>query len=73
VTPVKTRARAVSGGYVLDGAKSLVPRPPTSELFVVAAELEDRGPALFILEPGTAGISVEPEPATGIRAAATAG
>jgi alkylation response protein AidB-like acyl-CoA dehydrogenase len=38
---------------------------------VIAAELEDRGPALFIVESGTTGISVEAEPAMGIRAAAT--
>ena len=45
---------------------------PTAELFIVAAELEDGGPALFVVESRTAGgISVEPEPAMGIRAAAT--
>src|SRR5581483_8693901 len=42
------------------------------ELFIVAAELDGSGPALFIVEPGTEGISVEPEPAMGIRAGATA-
>ncbi len=67
-----TRARAAGGGFVLDGAKSLVPRGGDGELFVVAAELEDRGPSLFIVEPGTEGVSIEPEPAMGIRAAATA-
>jgi alkylation response protein AidB-like acyl-CoA dehydrogenase len=65
-----TRARAADGGYVLRGAKSLVPRAGDGELFVVAAELDAR-PALFIVESGTPGISVEPEPAMGIRAAAT--
>jgi alkylation response protein AidB-like acyl-CoA dehydrogenase len=68
---LQTRARAVAGGYALDGVKSLVPRAADSELFVVAAELENSGPALFIVEPGSAGIGVEPEPAMGIRAAAT--
>jgi alkylation response protein AidB-like acyl-CoA dehydrogenase len=68
---LQTRARQADGGYVLDGVKSLVPRAADSELFVVAAELEGRGPALFIVEPGTAGISVEPEPGMGIRAAGT--
>jgi alkylation response protein AidB-like acyl-CoA dehydrogenase len=65
------RARRADGGFVLDGAKSLVPRAADSELFVIAAELDDEGPALFIVEPGTAGVSTEPEPAMGLRAAAT--
>jgi alkylation response protein AidB-like acyl-CoA dehydrogenase len=68
---LETRARAVDGGYVLDGVKALVPRAHDGELFVVAAELEGRGPALFVVESKTPGISVEPGPAMGIRAAAT--
>jgi alkylation response protein AidB-like acyl-CoA dehydrogenase len=68
---LRTRAREVDGGYVLDGVKALVPRASDSELFIVAAELEGRGPALFIVEPNTSGISIEPEPAMGIRGAAT--
>jgi alkylation response protein AidB-like acyl-CoA dehydrogenase len=68
---LSTRARASNGGYVLDGVKSLVPRAKEGELFIVAAELEGRGPSLFIVESGFEGISVEPEPAMGIRAAAT--
>jgi alkylation response protein AidB-like acyl-CoA dehydrogenase len=68
---LKTNARQSNGGFVLDGVKSLVPRAGDSELFIIAAELEGRGPALFIVESRTAGLSIEPEPAMGIRAAAT--
>ena len=68
---LRTRARRSDGGFVLDGVKSLVPRASDSELFIVAAELEDVGPALFILEPGGKGLSIEREPAMGIRAGAT--
>jgi hypothetical protein len=64
-------AREANGGYVLDGAKSLVPRAADGELFIVAAELEGRGPALFIVESKTDGLSIEPEPAMGVRAAGT--
>jgi alkylation response protein AidB-like acyl-CoA dehydrogenase len=67
-----TRAREANGGYVLDGVKSLVPRASDGELFIVAAELVDDGPArpaLFIVESKADGISVEPEPAMGVRAA----
>lgn len=67
-----TRARAVDGGYVLDGVKSLVPRAAQCELFVVAADLEGIGPALFVVESSTAGLSLEAEPAMGLRAASTA-
>jgi alkylation response protein AidB-like acyl-CoA dehydrogenase len=68
---LQTRAHRAGDGFVLDGVKSLVPRAADAELFIVAAELEGEGPALFILESGTAGLSIEPEPAMGIRAAAT--
>jgi alkylation response protein AidB-like acyl-CoA dehydrogenase len=67
---LKVTARRAGGGYMLDGAKSLVPRAADGELFVVAAEL-DGTPALFIVESKTGGISVEPEPAMGVRAAGT--
>ena len=56
---------------MLSGVKAMVPRAADGELFVVAAELAGEGPSLFIVESRTAGISVEPEPAMGIRAAAT--
>src|SRR5581483_3301693 len=66
-----TQAKSTDGGYVIEGVKSLVPRAGDGELFVIAAELEGNGPALFIVESKSEGLSVEPEPAMGIRAAAT--
>ncbi len=66
-----TKARPGNGGYVLSGVKALVPRAGDSELFVIAAELQSNGPALFIVEAGAGGVSVEPDPAMGVRAAAT--
>ena len=66
-----TTARRTGGGYTLSGVKSLVPRAASAELFVVAAALDGK-PALFIVESGTKGVSVEGEPAMGLRAAATA-
>ena len=71
---LRTKARAAGGGYVLDGVKSLVPRTADAEVFIVAADLEGSGPtrpALFIVESKYPGISVEPEPGMGVRAAAT--
>jgi alkylation response protein AidB-like acyl-CoA dehydrogenase len=72
-TPTTT-ARAAGGGYVLDGVKALVPRAADAEVFVVAANLTGNTtsqPSLFIVESKTGGISVQPEPGMGIRAAGT--
>ncbi|MDQ6836325.1 MAG: acyl-CoA dehydrogenase family protein [Actinomycetota bacterium] len=66
-----TTARQAGGGYVPDGVKALVPRAADGELFVVAAELQGQGPALFVVESGSGGISVQADPAMGVRAAAT--
>jgi alkylation response protein AidB-like acyl-CoA dehydrogenase len=68
---LSTTARGSGGGYVLNGVKALVPRAADAEVFVVAADLEGQGPSLFIVEPKVGGISLEPEPGMGIRAAAT--
>jgi alkylation response protein AidB-like acyl-CoA dehydrogenase len=68
---LRTTARRAAGGYVLDGVKSLVPRADRAELFVIAADLEG-SPALFLVESGTTGITVEADPAMGLRAASMA-
>jgi alkylation response protein AidB-like acyl-CoA dehydrogenase len=68
---LRSTARPLHGGYVLDGVKALVPRAAEGELFVVAAQVPGQGPALFLVESKTHGISVEPDPAMGLRAAAT--
>ncbi|HEU5008069.1 MAG TPA: acyl-CoA dehydrogenase family protein, partial [Jatrophihabitantaceae bacterium] len=65
---LKTTAHRTSAGFKLHGVKSLVPRADTAELFIVAAQLEGK-PALFLLESGTAGVTIESEPAMGLRAA----
>jgi hypothetical protein len=68
---LQTRAtRTSSGAFVLDGAKSLVPRAAEAELLIVAAEL-DGAPSLFMVEPGATGLSTAAEPGMGVRAAAT--
>jgi alkylation response protein AidB-like acyl-CoA dehydrogenase len=67
----ETKARREGEDWVLDGAKSLVARAAECELFVIAAEAEGVGPALFVVEAGAAGLATEPEPAMGLRPAAT--
>ncbi len=68
---LETTARKDGGDWVLSGTKSLLARPKECELFLVAAEAEDLGPALFVIESGTSGLTVEEEPAMGLRPAAT--
>ncbi len=68
---LQTRARrTATGDYVLDGVKALVPRATEAELLVVAAEL-DGAPSLFLVHSDTPGLTTAPEPAMGLRAAAT--
>lgn len=65
-----TTAKRTPKGYQLTGAKSLVPRAAQAELFIISANL-DGSPALFLVESSTSGLSVEAEPAMGLRSAAT--
>jgi alkylation response protein AidB-like acyl-CoA dehydrogenase len=68
---LETVARKDGEEWVLDGAKSLLARAKECELFAIAAEAEGIGPALFVVESGAKGLSVEDEPAMGLRPAAT--
>jgi alkylation response protein AidB-like acyl-CoA dehydrogenase len=71
--PLAPRASAHRTGrdIVLDGVKSLVPGAAGAQLLVVGAML-DGEPSLLVVETPAAGVSIEPEPAMGLRAAATA-
>jgi len=64
----QTTAVRTGEGYVLTGVKSLVPRGAEAELFVVGALLEGT-PVLFLVESSSEGLSVEGDPAMGVRAA----
>jgi alkylation response protein AidB-like acyl-CoA dehydrogenase len=68
---LETKARRDGEDWVLDGTKSLLARAAECELFVVAADAEGVGPALFVVESGGEGQSIEDEPAMGLRPAAT--
>ncbi|TDO48389.1 hypothetical protein EV643_10718 [Kribbella sp. VKM Ac-2527] len=68
---LRTRATPHGGGYLLNGVKSLVPRGAAAELFVIAARSAD-GPALFLVESGHPGVTIEAEPSMGLRAASLA-
>ena len=68
---LETATRKDGKDWVLSGAKSLLARPKECELFIVAAEAEGIGPALFVIESGSSGLTVEEEPAMGLRPATT--
>jgi alkylation response protein AidB-like acyl-CoA dehydrogenase len=67
---LETKARREGGDWIVDGVKSLLARAAECELFLVAAETGE-GPVLFVIESGAEGLSVEAEPAMGLRPAAT--
>ncbi len=46
---LETKARREGGDWVLDGAKALLARPGECELFVIAAQADGVGPALFVV------------------------
>lgn len=64
---LKTTATRQSDSYVLNGTKALVPLAAEAELFLVAAQTEN-GPAVFIVEGGSEGLSAGEDPSMGIRA-----
>ncbi len=69
LAPATTATRSDDGaGFVLNGTKSLVARGNDAELFVVGASLDGK-PVLFLLESSTEGLSIEGDPAMGVRAA----
>lgn len=63
-----TRAERSGDDYLLNGRKSLVPLAAEAELFLVAAQTDD-GPAVFIIEGGSDGLTCGDDPTMGIRAA----
>jgi alkylation response protein AidB-like acyl-CoA dehydrogenase len=64
----RTAATRTADGFVLEGVKSMVPRGADAEIFVVGARLDDAN-VLFLVESGAEGLSVEADPAMGVRAA----
>lgn len=66
---LQTRALREGDSYILNGVKSLVPLAAEAELFLIAAQADD-GPAVFIVEGGTEGLTAGDDPSMGIRACA---
>lgn len=53
------RARAEGGGWALDGQQRCVASAPGAARWLVSATLADGGPALFLVDPQTAGIEID--------------
>jgi alkylation response protein AidB-like acyl-CoA dehydrogenase len=65
---LSTRATLQGDGYVLSGAKTMVPLARDAELFLVFADLAGK-PQAFLIEKGARGLTVEAEPTMGLRGA----
>jgi alkylation response protein AidB-like acyl-CoA dehydrogenase len=66
---LQTTAVENEGGYLLNGVKSAVVRGSEAELFVVAVDVQGRGPTLVLVESSTPGVTIEADPSMGLRAA----
>jgi alkylation response protein AidB-like acyl-CoA dehydrogenase len=66
---LRTRARADGSGFVLKGAKTMVPLAEKAELMMVSAEIDGRGPGVFLVERGAAGLTTRADPGMGVRGA----
>ncbi len=66
---VRTRATPARSGFVLRGKKTLVPLAETAKLFLVSARVEGNRIELFLVERDAPGVSIQPAPAMGLRAA----
>lgn len=71
--PMQPRTGAVrtDGGWKLYGEKVLVPLGTSANVLLVAATILGRGPRLFVVQRNTPGLEIAPQPAMGLRAAAT--
>jgi alkylation response protein AidB-like acyl-CoA dehydrogenase len=66
------QARRTDSGYSLNGTKSLVPLGVDAQLMLVVAQLEDEGPAAFIVEGTPTGMGRIEEANMGLRTLQTA-
>jgi alkylation response protein AidB-like acyl-CoA dehydrogenase len=65
----RTRARLDGTGFVLRGTKTMVPLAEQAELLLVSAEIEGRGPGVFLVERGAQGLTTRADPAMGVGGA----
>src|SRR5690606_11035727 len=66
---LQTVAKRSGSGFVINGVKSGAVRGAEAELFVIAADVEGRGPSMVIVESNTDGLTVAADPSMGLRVA----
>lgn len=68
--PMKLSCKAQSNaqGYLLNGEKSVVPLAQDAELFLVAAKVLGKGPAVFLVKSDSEGLSLKADRGMGLRA-----
>lgn len=66
---LKTTAQIQGNEVILNGEKSVVPLIETAEIFLVAANAGSLGTQIFIVESSTDGVSIEKNPAMGLKPA----
>jgi alkylation response protein AidB-like acyl-CoA dehydrogenase len=66
---LETKAKEQGGKYILSGKKSLVPLAKHAELFLIAAEVEGKGPQIFLVESNTEGLSLRETTSMGLKPA----
>ncbi len=54
---MKTRAKKVDGGYLLNGSKTWITNSPIADVFIVWAKTEDEAIRGFVLDKGLKGLS----------------
>jgi alkylation response protein AidB-like acyl-CoA dehydrogenase len=59
------RAERSADGWTLTGARPAVPAAPFAAAILVPATLPDGAAAVFVVEPGTEGVAIEPQRLTG--------
>ena len=64
---LKTTARKDGDGWLVSGEKCMVPLGASAELTLVVAALDGEGPAAFVVEKGTKGVSAKVEAYMGLR------
>jgi alkylation response protein AidB-like acyl-CoA dehydrogenase len=60
VSSLSTSARPVDGGWIIDGVKHCITCGAVADLHVVYARTSAGGLASFVVEPGTAGVTMKP-------------
>lgn len=66
---LSTKAEKTANGYKITGVKNMVPLAEKAEYFIVAAEVEGKGPQAFIVDKSANGLKIEKDRGMGLNTA----